>query len=173
MQRIIAREIEKPIDISKLKSMVPPYCKVIKYDRLRGNTLKDIMGRYTVLIVLWNIHDKKHRVLDEPGHFFAISTRGPEKCVVFSSTGMRPSKEIMITQSDPTLLERILPPGTIYNNVSFQTSRDSNTCWRWLILYAHLAPMGLSKFQKLFAKPNLHVTNSDFLATLCTFPLLF
>jgi hypothetical protein len=91
MQRVIAREIEKVIDLTKLKHLVPPYCRVVKYDRIRGNTLKDVMGKYSVLIVLWNIHDKKKRVLNEPGHFFVISTRGPEKCVVFSSTGMSPS----------------------------------------------------------------------------------
>ena len=173
MQRIIAREIEKPIDISKLKSMVPPYCKVIKYDRLRGNTLKDIMGRYTVLIVLWNIHDKKHRVLDEPGHFFAISTRGPEKCVVFSSTGMSPSKELFITQSDPTLFERVLPKGTIYNKKKMQINRSSNTCWRFCIAFAHFAPMGLKAFQSLFSRPSFHISSPDQLVTCLTLMNLY
>ena len=173
MQRILSREIEKTIDIAKLKNLVPTYCRVIKYDRLRGNTLKDVMGRYTVLIVLFQIHDKKKRVLNEAGHFFVISTRGPEKCVVFSSTGMSPSKELFITQSDPTLFERVLPKGTVYNTKRLQINRSSNTCWRWSIAFAHFAPMGLKSFQSLFSRPSLHVSTSDQLVTVLTLMSLY
>ena len=120
MQRIIRREMEKTIDMTKLRSLVPKYCTVRKYDSIKGKTLKEVMGRYTVLILLFNIHDKRHRVLNKPGHFFVISTRGPEPCVVFSSTGMTPKKELFIPQRDPTLFERILPPGTVYNNKKLQ-----------------------------------------------------
>ena len=121
MQAIIRQEAAKTIDLKKLGRIVPPYCVVRRYDNVRGKTLKDVMGRYSVLILLWNIHDKKHRTLDKPGHFFVISTRGPEPCVVFSSTGMKPKKEMFLTQSDPTLLERILPAGTVYNDRKLQT----------------------------------------------------
>ena len=172
MQRIIEREITKPLDLKKLRTLLPPYVKVAKYDQLlKVKTLRQAMGSHSVLILLFNIHDKKHRVLNEPGHFFCISTRGPETCVVFSSTGMTPKKELFITQSDPTLLKRILPKGTVYNDYKFQVSNDSNTCWRWQILFAHLSTMGLKKFQSLFARPNLHITSSDFLATLMTYIL--
>jgi hypothetical protein len=173
MQRIIDREIEKTIDMKRLGQLVPPYCVVKRYDNIRGKTLKAVMGKYTVLILLWNIHDKRHRTLDKPGHFFVISTRGPEPCVVFSSTGMTPKKELFITQSDPTLLERILPKGTVYNNKKLQINRNSNTCWRFAILYAHLAPMGLKKFQSLFSHPSVHLSNSDQLATALTLMSLY
>ena len=129
MKSVIREEFKKTINIHKLRSLLPAYCVVKKYDQLRGNSLKDIMGNKTVLVVLWNIHDRQHRVLNQPGHFWLISTRGPEKCVVFSSTGMAYKKELFLTQSDPSLLERVLPKGTIYNNVKLQTSNDSNTCW--------------------------------------------
>ena len=174
MNALIKKEITRTLSIKELRHVIPNYVRVAKYDLLRNKkTLKECLGGATVLILLFNIHDKKHQVLNQPGHFFCISVRGPEKCVVFSSTGMKPKKELFITHSDPTLLERILPAGTTYNNVSFQTSRDSNTCWRWLFLFAHLCPLGLPKFQSLFSRPNLHITDPDFLATLCTYPLLF
>ena len=131
------------------------------------------MSHSCISIHARNIHDEKHRVLDKPGHFFVISTRGPEPCVVFSSTGMTPKKELFITQSDPTLLDRILPKGTVYNDKKLQMTKDSNTCWRFAILFAHLAPMGLKKFQALFTRPNLHITNSDQLATVLTFMSLY
>ena len=173
MQRIINREITKTVDMEQLAKLLPAYCKVQRYDRVKGKTLRDVMGRHTVLILLFNIHDKQHRVLNEPGHFFVISTRGPEKCVVFSSTGMTPKKELFITQSDPTLLERILPAGTVYNDKKLQISKNSNTCWRFAILYAHLAPMGIKKFQSLFTNPKVTLTNSDQLATALTLMSLY
>ena len=162
--------------MKRLGQLVPPYCVVKRYDNVRGKTLKAVMGpKYTVLILLWNIHDKRHRTLDKPGHFFVISTRNApaEPCVVFSSTGMTPKKELFITQSDPELLERILPKGTIYNNKKLQINRNSNTCWRFAILYAHLAPMGLKKFQSLFSHPSVHLSNSDQLATALTLMSLY
>jgi hypothetical protein len=173
MQRIINREVEKTIDMKRLGKIVPPYCVVRRYDNIRGKTLKDVMGRHTVLILLWNIHDKQHRTLDKPGHFFVISTRGPEPCVVFSSTGMTPKKELFITQSDPELLDRILPKGTVYNNKKLQINNNSNTCWRYAILFAHLAPMGLKQFQSLFTRPNVHLSTADQLATALTLMSLY
>ena len=173
MQRIIDREITKTVDMHQLAKLLPGYCKVQRYDQVKGKNLKEVMGKHTVLVLLFNIHDKQHRTLNEPGHFFVISTRGPEACVVFSSTGMTPKKELYITQSDPTLLERILPKGTVYNNKKLQITKNSNTCWRFAVLYAHLAPMGLKKFQSLFTKPHVTLTNSDQLATALTLMSLY
>ena len=175
MLRILQREVDRPLDMKKLQQIMPSFVRVARYDRLKGvKTLKEAMkGQITVLVLLWNIHDKKHRTLDTPGHFFVISVRGPEPCVVFSSTGMTPKKELFLTQSDPGLLDRILPKGTVYNNVKLQIGNSSQTCWRYAIIFAHLAPMGLKKFQSLFSKPNLHIADSDLLATVMTYPLLF
>ena len=104
MERILRNELTKTLDMKTLKSILPVYVKVARYDQLlKVKTLKQAMGHHSVLILLFNIHDSKHRVLNEPGHFFCISTKGPEPCVVFSSTGMTPKKELFITQSDPHL----------------------------------------------------------------------
>ena len=169
MQRVINRQITETIDMKSLRSLVPSYCRVVTYDSLKHKkTLREAMGKYTVLIILFNIHDEKHRVLNEPGHFFVLSTRGPEPCVVFSSTGMTPKQELFITKSDPKLFERILPKGTVYNNKKLQINKDSNTCWRWCIVFAKLSQMGLKKFQSLFARPSVALTNSDQLVTALT-----
>ena len=173
MERIIKREVTKTINTSKLKNILPNYVRVARYDSLsKVKTLKEALAGHTVLVLLFNIHNEKHRVLNVPGHFFLISVKGPEACVVFSSTGMKPRKELFITHSDPSLLERILPAGTVYNDVKFQINRDSNTCWRWMVLYAHLAQMGLKKFQQLFRKPTFLIHDPDTLATIMTFILL-
>ena len=167
MQKILREESEKNMSIRDLRRIVPRYCMVKKYDQIKGKTLKAVLGSHTCLILLWNIHDKKHRVLNQPGHFFMISTRGPEPCVVFSSTGMTPKKELFLTQSDPTLLDKILPTGTVYNDVKLQQGNDANTCWRFCIVFAHLAPMGLSKFQGLFRR-KMHAITPDELVTTMT-----
>ena len=172
MQSILREEIGKNLSIRDLRKIVPRYCMVKRYDQVKGKTLKDVLRGATCLILLWNIHDKKQRVLNQPGHFFMISTRGPEPCVVFSSTGMTPKKELFITQSNPTLLDEILPEGTVYNSMKLQQSRDANTCWRWNIVFAHLAPMGLKNFQDLF-RGKMHVSSPDELVTAMTLLLTY
>ena len=172
MQSILREEIGKNLSINDLKKIVPRYCMVKRYDQVHGKTLKDVLGGRSCLILLWNIHDKKHRVLNQPGHFFMISTRGPEPCVVFSSTGMTPKKELFITQSNPTLLDEILPEGTVYNSMKLQHGTDANTCWRWAIVFAHLAPMGLKKFQDLF-RGSMHVSTPDEIVTAMTLLLTY
>ena len=173
MEHLLKKELPNVIDINKLKSILPNYCKVAHYDELKNvKTLKHAMSGKSVLILLWNIHDEKHRVLNEPGHFFCISTRGPEPCTVFSSTGMSYKKELFITQSDPRLLDRILPRGTVFNDKKFQKTRDSNTCWRWCILFAHLSHLGMRKFQGLFWNHKLTITNPDILSIAMTYILI-
>ena len=173
MDALLRSEISRTLDMKKLRTILPNYVRVATYDSLlKVKTLKAAMGNHTVLILLFNVHDKKHRTLNVPGHFFLISTRGPEQCVVFSSTGMTPRKELFITHSDPSLLERILPKGTVYNDVKFQVSKDSNTCWRWNVLFSHLAHIGLKKFQKLFAHPKILISDPDMLAVAMTHILL-
>ena len=169
MQSFFRKQISETIDMKSLRQILPPYCRVVRYDNLKNvKTLSEALRGKQILIVLWNIHDKQHRVLNQPGHFFLISVRGPERCIVFSSTGMTPKQELFLTQSDPLALERILPKGTIYNDKKFQISNDSNTCWRWLILFSHLSKMGLKRFQQLFFKPHLHISDPDILVVAMT-----
>ena len=173
MEAVLRSEVGKTLDMKKLRDILPSYARVDQYDRLKNvKTLRQAMQGKTILVLLFNIHDKKHRVLNQPGHYFLISVKGPEPCVVFSSTGMKPRKELFITHSDPGLLERILPKGTVFNNVKFQINRNSNTCWRWMVLFAHLAQIGLKKFQTLFVKHQLVIPDPDTLATAMTYILL-
>jgi hypothetical protein len=175
MQKLIHSEIEKTIDLKKLRQLVPSYVLVKTYDSVRAKTLKEALGdgKYTVLILLFNIHTKAHRTLNVPGHFFVISTRGPEPAVVFSSTGLTPRKELFITNSNPTLLDDILPAGYVVNSMKLQGNDSSNTCWRHAICFCHLAPMGLKNYQKLFSRPAVHLGTADELVTAFTMLSLY
>ena len=174
MQSLIQSEVHKTLDMTKLKHLLPHYCKVVRYDDvLKATSLKQIMGNKTVLVMLFNVHDKKHRLLNQPGHFFCISTKSKsDGVVVFSSTGMSPDHEIFLTQSDPKLLSRILPKNYKYNDVALQKSDSSNTCWRWIIVFAHLAQIGLKAFQDMFKSPAMHLSSPDQVVTMLTYILL-
>ena len=173
MDKIFRMEIGRTLDMKRLKQILPPYVRVAQYDQLKNvKTLKDAMRGHSVLVLLFNIHDKQHRVLNQAGHFFAISVKHKTEVVVFSSTGMTPEKELFLTKSDPELLQRILPKNTLYNNVKFQVTRDSNTCWRWLVIFSHLAQIGLKEFQRLFKNPSITIHDPDILAVIMTYILL-
>jgi hypothetical protein len=156
--------------MKRLSRLLPQKCRVVQYDHLKGKkTFKDVMMGDDCVIILWNLHDKKHRTLNQAGHFFCLAREGGRP-IVFSSTGMSPKKELFITQSDPGLFERILPANVTYNKVALQRNKSSNTCWRYCIAFAHLvgrAKLPMAQFTRLFSP--LHVASSDALVTLMTF----
>ena len=66
MLRILNKEMTKTLDMKTLEHLLPHYVKVARYDQLlKSKTLKDAMGSASVLILLFNIHDAKHRVLNQ------------------------------------------------------------------------------------------------------------
>ena len=172
MQKIINEAMSETLDMTVLGRILPPFCKVVRYDAiLRAKTLASILGNKTFLVVLFNVHDTKHRLLNKPGHFFCISQKSKrDGTVVFSSTGMSPDHEIFLTQSDPKLLHRILPKNYKYNNVELQKGNDHNTCWRWMITFAHMHSdaINLQQFQKLFSNTSVHLNSPDQLVTALT-----
>ena len=112
MKRILQRQETATLSMSNLRKALPHYCKIVRYDTMKGKTLKQALGGKKVMIVLWNLHDIKHRVLNKPGHFFAISVLQGAP-VVFSSTGWSPMKEAIITHSDISILNNLLPSTTM------------------------------------------------------------
>ena len=167
MKRILRRQETNTLSMSSLRKALPTYCKMVRYDTLKGKTLKQALGANKVLIVLWNIHDKNHRVLNQPGHFFAISNLQGAP-VVFSSTGWSPMKEALITHSDISILNNLLPKGTTYNNVKMQLSDDSNTCWRYCIMFSHLHRQYNLKMIQQLLKKGVYLETPDDMVTMMT-----
>ena len=167
MKRILQRQETATLSMSNLRKALPHYCKIVRYDTMKGKTLKQALGGKKVMIVLWNLHDIKHRVLNKPGHFFAISVLQGAP-VVFSSTGWSPMKEAIITHSDISILNNMLPKNTEYNNVKMQLSDDSNTCWRYCIMFSHLhRSFNLKMIQQLMKK-GVYLQTSDDIVTMMT-----
>ena len=167
MIRIVRKQETSTIDMKKLNRALPEYCKIVRYDNLKGKTLHQALGGRKVLIVLWNIHDRKHRLLNQPGHFFAISVL-QSKPVVFSSTGWSPMKEALITNSDIQILNKLLPNNVEYNHVKMQISNDSNTCWRYCIMFSHLHRQFNLKAIQQMLKNGVHLQTPDDTVTMMT-----
>ena len=73
MQSLIRRDEEATIDMKRLSRLLPQKCRVVQYDHLKGKkTFKDVMMGDDCVIILWNLHDQKHRTLNQAGHFFCV-----------------------------------------------------------------------------------------------------
>ena len=175
MQRLISEGITQTLDMKDLQKALPEKCRVFRYDQLIGaKSLKQAMRGNKAIVLLWNMHDSKHRLLDEPGHFFVI-TVVDGKPYVFSSTGMKPRKELFITQSNPDLFENILPENVAYNSTKLQGNGDSNTCWRYVILFCHLVVRGGMKPKEFISRLSrpLHCHTADQVVSALTFDSLY
>ena len=135
-----------------LGKLAPKWCRVVKYDDLKSaKTLSDALKGKDCLVVLYNVHSNKRKVLNMAGHFIVINAKSKKQPVeYFSSSGWTVSQELAATHSDASIFKRLLPKNFIYNSTKFETSGDINTCWRWCLARCVLAHITLKDFQKLF-----------------------
>ena len=175
MQPLIRASVTKTLDMRQLQHALPPKCKVVRYDTLSGKkSFQEVMRGFDALVILFNVHDRTHRTLNLPGHFFVLTEVGG-KPYVFSSTGMSPKKELFLTQSDPDLFERILTKPPRYNSTKLQGNRDSNTCWRYCLLFCWLVVKGKMSPKNFIGRLSRHLTchTPDEVVTALTFDSLF
>ena len=71
-----------------------------------------------------------------------------------------------------TLLH-ILGKRYLYNTKKLQINDDSNTCWRYCLLFCYFSKLGLKQFVSLFSRPHVVLQSSDQLATALTLMTLF
>ena len=152
MQTVLNQEKKRPLSIEMLGKLVPKWCRVVKYDDLASaKSLMQALKGKDCLVVLYNVHSNKRKVLNVAGHFIVINARSKKQPVeYFSSSGWTVSQELAATHSDPNIFKRLLPKNFIYNSTKFETSGDINTCWRWCLARCVLAHITLKDFQKLF-----------------------
>jgi len=152
MQTVLNQEKKRPLSIEMLGKLAPKWCRVVKYDDLASSkNLKQALKGKDSLVVLYNVHSNKRKVLNVAGHFIVINARSKKQPVeYFSSSGWTVSQELAATHSDPNIFKRLLPKNFIYNSTKFETSGDINTCWRWCLTRCVLAHITLKDFQKLF-----------------------
>ena len=153
-----------------MQTLLPTWCRVTKYDALKNmKTLKDALKGKTMLVVLYNLHERiSKKLINAPGHFVVINSRASGQPVeYFSSMGFPPGHEIAVTHSDPKTFQRLLGNNFTHNSTQFQRSGSINTCWRWVLARCILGSMTLAQFQRLF-RQKVHVEETDDLITLMT-----
>ena len=163
MQALLKTEVKRPLSYEMLSTLVPKWCKVTKYDSLaKFKTLKDALQGKSMMVVLYNLHDRiSKKLINAPGHFIIINTRASgQPTEYFSSSGWSAGQEIAATHSDPKIFQRLLGKSFITNSIQFEGKGDINTCWRWTLARAILGHMPLKRFQLLFNK-KIHVSDKD------------
>ena len=167
LAKLVQKAVKEPLSIEMLAEVVPPWCGVEFYDKLKKyKTLQAAMQGKKCLAVLYQVHDRKRNVQNEAGHFILINTAGkvPE---YFSSSGWAVGKEVAATYSDPKIFQRLLGKNFIENRVPLEKIGNTNDCWRFVLARAILSEMPLRNFQKLFAH-HLRLENADDIVTLMT-----
>ena len=152
MQSVITQEKKRPLSYEMLGTLVPRWCRVVKYDSLaKTKNLKQALAGKDMLVVLYNVHSNTRKKLNVAGHFIVINARSKKQPVeYFSSSGWTVSQELAATHSDPSIFKRLLPKNFIYNSTKFEGGGDINTCWRWVLARCVLGHIALKDFQKLF-----------------------
>jgi len=153
MQVVISQEKKRPLSYEMLATLVPKWCRVVKYDSLANKkTLKDALAGKEMLVVLYNVHSNtRKKLVNMPGHFIVINARSKKQPVeYFSSSGWSAAQELAATHSDPNIFKRLLPKDFVYNTTKFEGEGDINTCWRWCLARCVLGHISLKDFQKLF-----------------------
>ena len=153
-----------------LRTMLPPWCRFATYDSLsKFKTLKDALQGKQMLVVLYQVHDKKtKKLVNMPGHYIVLNARAKSQPVeYFSSSGWAPSAELSATHSDKTTFARLLGRNFIHNSVPFEKMGDMNTCWRWVLTRCVLGHVSLKDFQRLFNQKFMPKDSND-IVTLMT-----
>ena len=167
LSQILKKDNKEPLSIEMLQTVVPDWCGVEFYDKLkRFRTLKEALRGKKCIAVLYQIHDKKQNLQNAAGHFILLNGAHtiPE---YFSSSGWQVGKELAATHSDPDIFQRLLGKKFTENRVPLEKFGNTNTCWRFVLARAILCDMPLRDFQKLF-QHHLQLTNSDQIVTALT-----
>ena len=153
MHTVLSALEKEPVGIAHLRRSSPAWVRVMEYDGLPPNgSIQQVFGKkYKAVIVLYQMHDSKHRQQDGMGHY-ACLIKLKNGVEYFSSYGGTPASEIGQTHSDPKKLQRLLGRDYIVNRAKLQAKYHTATCGRWAFARALLADLPLKSFQKYFSQ---------------------
>ena len=169
MQAVLDALEKQPVGIAHLRRSSPAYVRVMEYDELpKKGSIDQVFGKkYTAVIILYEMHTTKHRLVNGTGHYICIIKRGAKSYEYFSSYGLPPMAEIDATKSDPERLKSLLGSKLLVNRAKLQSKYHTATCGRWAFSRALLANLPLSQFVGFFGK-KVQVSKSDSLVGLAT-----
>jgi hypothetical protein len=133
-----------PVGLSDLKKLVPPKCKVVKLNQLKGKHRTQVFKGVRAMIVLLPSS------VSNVGHWITLI---PKKNHIeyFSSLGNSMEHESTLLHSDEGILKQLLGSNYIYNRTKLQ-GRDFKikTCAMYCVARCYLSDLKLREFIPLF-----------------------
>ena len=164
LQRIIQSIKSFPVDVGFLRGHLPDKCKVVQYSEL-NNHRSEIFKNLNSLVVIIPMKGTKY------GHFIVLLPR-KHHIEYFSSLGGNPFSELKKLNEPRFIFDKLLGKKYIYNSVMLQKdSKDTKSCWIWVILRAVFHNLKLRDFVSLFQK-KISLQSSDDIAGLMVLALL-
>lgn len=159
--RKLVDEIEQtPVSLEFIRDRLPPRCKAVRYQDLKGRHRSAIFKGVDAMVVL--IPKKGEDI----GHFIVL-VPGRKSLEYFSSLGQSPWVELEKLHESRTIFEKLLGSRYNYNRRAVQSGDYSiNTCAVWVLLRAHFHAYKLREFQALFDRRITLETPDEIAATM-------
>ena len=161
IQSLLDRMKATPVDITILKSKLPPRCTILEYKDLSNKHRSQLFQEFDCVVVF--IPDANNKV----GHFVMLSARD-RHISYFSSLGGSPTSELKRLGQDDSVMMNILGKHFTYNSKALQSSaKNIQDCAPWIICRAYLNHLKLNDFQSLFSH-SIHLQTPDDMVTFMT-----
>ena len=148
-EQLLEQIKETPMSIEALRKKLPPRCKAVMYQGLRGHR-SSLFKNHDAIVVL--IPKKNSKV----GHFIVLLAKR-NHIEYFSSLGGTPDSEMKKLGEPSERIKAVLGKNYIYNNVQLQGGAyNINTCAAWVLARVKLASLKLRQFQQIFRRITLH-----------------
>jgi len=169
MQEILKWEKQVPLTFSLMKKAVPAWVQCRLYDELASfKTLQQACAGKPCLVVLYTMKPTSKRRLVQGGHYSLVIRYGRTR--YWSSYGFPVEFEIAMSHNE-NHLKRLIG-NAVNDEVAYQATSGTETCWRWCLLRTNLYKMAESRFKKLFYRLDVSVKSPDDLCSLITLGML-
>ena len=160
LRKLVDEIEETPVSLEFVRDRLPPRCKAVKYQDLKGKHRSAIFKGVDALVVL--IPKKGEDI----GHFICL-VPGQKSIEYFSSLGQSPWVELEKLHESRAIFEQLLGARFNYNRRAVQGGAyNINTCAAWVLLRAHFHGFKLRQFQSLFDRRITLETPDEIAATM-------
>ena len=162
LKRIVNSLKHTPVSIQDLRKLVPPKCKVVKLNDLKGKHRSDVFKGVRGMIVLLP------STVSPQGHYVAILPR-KNHIEYWSSLGNSPAKESTLLHIDEGIIDNLLGRHFIYNRTRLQSGDFKiKTCAMFCVARMFLSDLKMREFNSLF-KSGMTASTPDDLISIMSF----
>ena len=159
LKQFIEKIISFPVDVKFLKKNLPERCRVVQYSELKNKHRSEVFKNLDSLVVIIPMKGTRF------GHFVVLLPR-KHHIEYFSSLGQNYFQELKKLDEPRFIFDKLLGKNYIYNRVPLQKdTKDTNSCWIWVITRTIFHRLKLREFVKLF-QTRLSLSSSDEVVTL-------